>query len=277
MNRPYLSRSLAVCLALITLVICFPAVTRAQLNSAFWDEETGYVAGEETGFDIGIDPAVPEAMANSWSGSGWAVEANVSFRSPGPPQATVHIIGSHTSGALDFFTGIAEVQISFQFRVVQTQPPPVSVSLIPYTVEAEGSADATPSGLSSFAGVTFELLSAAHGAFITAEAIAEGLDGPASDSFTLNRLEQAELEEVFTVNLSAIAQFDAAAPGALSSGEAVADIDPIIQVANLQVPGTSSSFREFFEIEFGEGYWALGDPSPVGHMTWGQVKALYQR
>jgi hypothetical protein len=62
--------------------------------------------------------------------------------------------------------------------------------------------------------------------------------------------------------------------GAASAGgrvRAEGMVDPIIEVADQLIPGTSSNFREFFEVELGDGYWAL--PSSI--TSWGSLKGRF--
>ena len=238
-SNPSRSVMKGVLLIVFMFMVMLSPKAGAQLNSAGWGEEADFVAGDESGAEQGMDGLTPEPISTAFTGSGWAVNVDISFRSPGPPQATTHVTGSHTSGVLSCLFGHGQADITFQFRVVQTQVPPVSVTLVPFTVAAQGTVTATPSGLPSSARAVFEMLSQFQGSFIYQEAVAVADVAPGiSDSFTLNRLEQAQLDEVFSVNMTADAQLGACGPSPFGSGEAIAEIDPIIQVADLQIVGT---------------------------------------
>jgi hypothetical protein len=59
--------------------------------------------------------------------------------------------------------------------------------------------------------------------------------------------------------------------------KATAFIDPQFTVSDDLIPGTSSKYSDFYEIEYGPGYWALGNPSPINSVTWGKIKSLYSK
>ena len=60
--------------------------------------------------------------------------------------------------------------------------------------------------------------------------------------------------------------------GGATMGSAVGMVDPIIEVADEVIPGTSSSYRDFFEIEFSPGYDAQ---TPVRRATFGEIKRRF--
>lgn len=41
------------------------------------------------------------------------------------------------------------------------------------------------------------------------------------------------------------------------------------------IPGTTDNFRDFYEVEFSPGYWALGFPTATTPTSWGRIKSLY--
>ena len=89
--------------------------------------------------------------------------------------------------------------------------------------------------------------------------------------------ETVNLPVLGVLNASLIAQASITAFGVDAGGaSASAFVDPIIEVADETIPGTSDSYRDHFDIEFGNGYYALGDPTPVEPATWGRIKSLYR-
>jgi hypothetical protein len=45
-----------------------------------------------------------------------------------------------------------------------------------------------------------------------------------------------------------------------------------IGIVDEVVPAMNGSYRDFFSLEFGPGYFALGNPTPVAPATWGGIK-----
>jgi hypothetical protein len=56
---------------------------------------------------------------------------------------------------------------------------------------------------------------------------------------------------------------------------ATASIETAIEVADQLIPGTSTNYRDFYELEFSPGYYALR-PEAVQSSTWSEVKSLYR-
>jgi len=56
---------------------------------------------------------------------------------------------------------------------------------------------------------------------------------------------------------------------------ATASVGPAFEITGDFIPGTESQYRDFFEIEYSPGYWALRDTTPVAPTTWGKLKAFY--
>ena len=70
---------------------------------------------------------------------------NVTFGPAGPPQFTAEVGGSYTSGTISTLFGSAGGTVSFELRVVETNPPPVQVTEVPITITAHGFVQVTGS------------------------------------------------------------------------------------------------------------------------------------
>jgi hypothetical protein len=53
--------------------------------------------------------------------------------------------------------------------------------------------------------------------------------------------------------------------------EVEGQIDPIIEVADQLIPGTSTSYRDVYQVELSDGFWAL----PNRTTSFGALKATF--
>jgi len=260
----------------LATVLLTPSPGHAQLSETMWSESLSLSADASSAGQPGVDSALPEPLIDNLSGSQYSIDGSVSFGPPGPPQATSTVSGSYTSGLNTYLGGSAYVRIDFSFQVRQTSPPPVSVSAVPISVHAAGTVNASgDAAMFANAYSSFDL-STIQGPLVSYDIMASNATGGSSDSF--NETYQTTLAPDFTVSgaMTASANVGAEGPQPNIQGTATAFIDPVIEVVDDVIPGTSSSYRDYFDIEFGSGYFAL-DTTPVEPTTWGQLKTRYGR
>jgi hypothetical protein len=234
------------------------------------------LTGQNEVFDIGggIDLSLPEAFNKELSEPGHEVGVEISFRTPGPPQATIRATGNSITAGVDGMGAASSVNISFQYQVIQIGPPPGNPVLIPIQFIADGRVTATSNNMWTMGHVTFEVIDPDQHHLIWQEIFVHNEMAHPDTSFNVNTVLWGPVGGIFTCNMGAQVEcFMNQDP--LCSGEGFAEVDPIIQVDDQIIPGTSANFRDFFQIEFSEGYWALGNPNPTERTTWGQLKRLY--
>jgi hypothetical protein len=82
-------------------------------------------------------------------------------------------------------------------------------------------------------------------------------------------------DEVVSGEIFVDASIGAESPTEGTASTAEATFDPVIEIADMTIPGTTASYRDYFTVEFSPGYFALGQV-PVERTTWGQIKRLYR-
>jgi hypothetical protein len=258
----------------LVTILSAPSLGYAQLTNTTWNESLSLSADATSGGQPGQDSDLPEPLLDNLNGSQYSVDGSISFGPPGPPQATCVVNGSYTSGLNVYLGGTAYVRIDFTFQVRQTSSPPVTVGAVPINVHAAGSVSASgdaamfANALSSFELYTFQ------GPLVSYDIMVSNGTGGNSDSF--NEMYQTSLAPELTVSgaMTASANVGAEALQPNTQGNATAFIDPVIEVVDDVIPGTSSSYRDYFDIEFGSGYFAL-DTVPAEPATWGQIKTRF--
>ena len=247
------------------------------LNPAGWSEEISLIYENDFENTSGGHPLSPDILAESLSGSGWSVTAGVTFGPPGPPQATVTAGAQTTASAA--LTASASIGIAFEFQIIAIAVPPVAVSTVPITLYTQGTVSTSgASGLRPRANASITVYG--NSTTLVSESIyATGDptdDLPASDAFSINTGAAYPPGIVLDAFMQATAHVSPEVSGTGTAG-AIAYIDPEISVADEIIPGTTESYRDYYEIEFSQGYWALGNPTPVEPTTWGRIKSLYDR
>jgi hypothetical protein len=167
-------------------------------------------------------------------------------------------------------------RIDFQFQVLESAMPPVPVTAVPVHIHAQGTADATgDSTLRAASFSRFTLISTAL--LISWDVSADNVGGGAPPSDSFDNDDQLELapDEVISGEIFVDAGIGAESPPLVAGSSAEATFDPVIEVADMTIPGTSAKYRDFFTVEFSPGYFALGQ-SPVEQTTWGKIKRLYR-
>jgi hypothetical protein len=72
--------------------------------------------------------------------------------------------------------------------------------------------------------------------------------------------------------MTATASMGTVSTGGAATGTATGMIDPVIEIADQTIPGTSSSYRDYYTLEFSEGYDAQ---TPVERTTFGRIKRMF--
>lgn len=269
------TRTLALYSAILTalVLVMLPGSARAQLATTTWLEGLNLNADSQTNSKGNTDPKLPEEFSGSLQGDDYSVEGSVSFGPPGPPQATCTVTASYQSGLSSFLGGNATVLINFQFAVREIEPPPIAVTEVPVNVAAVGNADVGQgSELYSIATVAFTL-STSSGILADYSAFATNDPGPLSAMFDATDQLMLMPDMGVTGTLSAGATIAQQGLQSNTTGSVTAFVDPVIEVADVVIPGTGNrTYGEFFEVEFGPGYLAL---TPVVPATWGKIKRLY--
>jgi len=273
---------LAVVLGL--LIITAPSA-QAQLAQTIWAESLSLTAGVESGGGSGSDNSMPEPLSDSilgpQGGDDYSISGSVAF-SPVPsfPQTTCTISTNYNSGDITSLTGNAFSSIIFRFVVVQTSSGGPGVSQVPVSVQAAGTAEVTADGGTfAAAGSSFIVRMDEGGQALIFEQIIANTGGggtPTSDSFLVSSQLMVPPGAVLQGDMQANANSTASFNQGSTSGTATGFVDPVIEVADELIPGGGgASYRDFYEIEFSDGYLALGDPTPVEPTTWGRIKRLY--
>jgi hypothetical protein len=168
--------------------------------------------------------------------------------------------------------------INYQFAVRETSSPPVSVSTVPVNVQVQGTADADGDGaLFAQASAGANFWSLVQGTMDVWQVSADNSQGQASDSFNESVQYMLEPDEVVNGGLQVSANINPKKMQNNTSSSSIGWADPIIEIADETIPGGGgATYRDHYEIEFANGYWALGS-IPVQDTTWGKIKRLYQQ
>ncbi len=243
------------------------------LSSTLWEENISLTVGPSTAGFQGSDSAIPESHTEELSGIGYAVAGSVGFGSAGPPEGTAEVTWNISEGNTSLNLS-SIVSIDFQFRVVETATPPVSVTDVPVHLLATGGG-AVRNVFGSRATSSFRFQAVGAGILITSSLDVNGDSGtsdPATDAFTIDQTPAIPVDTVTLVGMSASASMLNVSVGAVATGTATGTIDPVIEIADELIPGTSSSYRDFFAIEFSDGYDAQ---TPVERITFGELKRRF--
>ena len=272
--------------SVFAIFFCSATAVQAQsLTQATWNERIDLRVGDHLLQILGTDPNLPEPLTNSTNEHGYELTGSLTYGPPGPPQVT-----AHTEGRRDSTTQVSEAgatadgTITFQIRLKEISTPPVSVMSVPVIIQAQGTA--TTEGSPSFCDpICFYDVSAT--AYATVRLGESGSLFNLTISSTLGGAPPAAFDTTFTTALAPGAIVDGSMEALAHVGvelgavedfaKADAFVDPQFVVSDELIPGTSSKYSDFYEIEYGPGYWALGNPSPVVPTTWGKIKTLYSK
>lgn len=264
-------RSLQIILLAIGLLV--PSLVQAQLNDALWIETLSMTSNTDSFASGPDDQAVPQSYTESISGSSFLMDGKVSF-AVGAPNATCSLEALYNNG-LTVLGGTANCQMVFEFTVRETSPPPVLVSSVPVNVQVLG--DVSVDGdLSFFASAqsSVSLVGQITGPIDSWQVAVDNSLGSDSDAFGASGQYDLAPDEVVVGTMIATVAIGAEVLQDNTSATAEASVDPVIEVVDDTIPGTSDRYGQHYEIEFSNGYWALLE-SPVRETTWGKIKRLY--
>lgn len=264
---------LALALGIPVLV---PALAAAQLQATQWFETLSVQANNANDTVLGSMVAQPEALETSVIDGGAGSSSQVTFGSPGPPSGTATVSAFAELNETDL-TAVANITINFFFRVVQTATPPVSVTDVPISVTATGSVEA--GGSAHIMAQCLSDVTILRNQVVILDVSAAADNNPVSGAPTEAAFDETAVANVPVGSVMSGALIAQASIGGFDvdpgSASATAYVDPVIEVSPGLIPGTSESYRDYFDIEFGPGYFALGE-TPVQPTTWGDLKARYR-
>jgi hypothetical protein len=250
----------------------FPTVARAQLRDTEWTEYVLLRGNELTAEQWGEDDLAPEYVSRGLVSGSVGCLGSVEFGPPGPPQGTASV---HATSESEDVRASAVFTVEFDARVQETSSPSVSVTHVPVSVSVAGSA--TASGDSSLPATAVAVFFIRHDftipVLLRAEAGNAGEGSVMSDSFEETVTIDIQLGLPLECQMRAVTEI-LAEPG-IGRADATAFLDPVIEVADEPIPGTTDSYRDHYEVELGPGYYALGQPTPILPSTWGRVKSSY--
>jgi hypothetical protein len=257
-----------------TLPLVFLASdSSAQLSEAIWTEWISFSAGDFHADVFGERASSPEQLIERFSGGGYLCEASITFPRSGAPFAVVNILVDIDTADL-LPAASARFQIEFQFALQQVVVPPVNVSFVPMEVTRNGSAEIVTGFLPNppmNASVQTEFhASGDQGSIhITDEINANNFGGVQLSSFAKTDAFWMAPDE--TGSVFAFTAIDIGAAAYAGRVEVEGQIDPIIEVADQLIPGTSTSYRDVYQVELSDGFWAL----PNRTTSFGALKATF--
>ena len=264
--------------SVISVLAFAPLDSRADapLENATWIEAIQVTSSAGSTSTLGVNDAAPEPITDSLTGDDYSLNGAVAFPVAGAPNTAVTLSARHGSG-LTQIGALSGCRIDFQFRVVESATPPVPVTLVPVHIHAEGTADASGDPTIRAAAFSQFTLIGAGALLIFWGVDADNVSGgpPPSDSFAND--DQLDLARgvVIAGELFVDASIGTESPAEDAAVQAGATADPVIEIADVTIPGTAASFRDYFTVEFSPGYFALG-PTPVERTTWGAIKARFR-
>ena len=249
---------------------------QAQLAPTFWSENISLdvqagIDNQNTSF-MGADMEAPESHTEQLTGNDFEVTGSVLFGTTAVPEGTAQVTWDISPvGASLNLSSI--LNIDFQARVIETATPPVSVSEVPVRIVSNGSVAVEqffgPRATSSF---QFRVLTTTVLVTGNLDLYGDPESTTTTDSFSIDQVEMVPPNLVALVSMTATASMGTVGTGGAATGAATAMIDPIIEVADQTIPGTSDSYRDYYTIEFSPGYDAQ---TPVKKTTFGQIKRRY--
>lgn len=261
--------------AALLLLLAVPVQAQFPLSPALWSESISLSVETivlDTDSFTGSDPYAPEPNFLEVSGTGYNATGSVTFGSGDAPEGTAQVtwdIGA-AGAALNLTTSVG---IDFQVRVTETSTPPVSVTEVPVNLQASGSVSVIqffgPRATSFF---RFQVPT-------TTVIITRNLDlhgdpdsTNTSDSFTIDETPMIPPDLVALVSMSATSSMGTVSTGGATTGSATGMVDPVIEIADQIIPGTSDSYRDYFTLEVSDG---LTGNVPVQRVTFGELKRMF--
>jgi len=262
------------------LAVFLPAIVHADpLPAATWTESVTLKASALTNNYLGVDNGLPEPLTGTLSSSSYVIDGNVAFGEPGPPSITVHAHLSTGGNYSDDYHATSQSAVSFDFQIVQTHLPPVAVDYVPILITSRGSVYAAGSCDFYCTGGTAQgsMVVTTNGAEVFNEAASVNVKTGSSQQVSLDATKAISVQpgtvlhgtiQVFTTAGVEILGANASGTASLGSG---------FDITSAFIPGTEYQYRDFFQIEYSPGYFALGNPIPVIPATWGKLKSLYSK
>ena len=254
--------------------LLFAAAASAQLTPATWIETVILGAGDVTQEWDGQNDALPEPLLYTLPSVGSLIEGDLTFGPTGPP-----FISALAKQSMSNYGGgeaTSRGRVTFQLRLIEKSAPPVVVDYVPLRIGVQGSV-VVSGNCSQFcigsAGAAIVLMNGDIEVLRkTASANMHGDLGP----ILLDSNQSISLHPQTVLTGSVIVQaYVGGAPIPGMRAEATAFAGPAFEITSAFIAGTESQYRDFFEIEYSPGYWALGNPTPVTPTTWGRIKSLY--
>jgi hypothetical protein len=269
MNSTQRAKTMLSLVAAGLVVLAGRVEAQFPLSPTIWDENISLTVGPSSTSFSGSDPAVPEPHTGELSGLGYDVAGSVGFGSAEPPVGTAQVDWDVSEGNTSLQLS-SVVSIDFQCRVVETAPPPVGVTEVPVHLMATGDVSADDV-FGSRATSSFRFQAVGTAVLITANLDISG-DSETSDTFAIDETPPIPVDTIVLVGMSASASMNTVSISAVETGSATGMIDPVVEIADEIIPGTTSSYRDFFSIEFSEGYDAQ---TPVTRITFGELKRRF--
>jgi hypothetical protein len=230
---------------------------------------------------LGPDPAVPEAIEDSVTFVGVLLSGRLTYGPPGPPNLTTYADGLRTARVGPAATNATtDGIVTFQFAVRQKSPPPVPVSAVDvdfiahFITSIDGSApcpectlDADPTASAIFIVTTVE------DTLVSRTVMSASVKGDQSDS--LSETHSLPPNQFVTGSIHALSLVCMTQTAPTQWGNASATISTAFGISDGLIPGTSAKYSDYFEIEYGLNYFALGNPTPILSSTWGKMKSHY--
>jgi len=269
-------------LAAAFICCLFPVTAFGQtLVGTTWNEHITLQQDPNIEETLGPDTSVPEAIEDSVTFAGILLHGKLTYGPPGPPELTTYAEGLRTARVGPAATNATtDGVVTFQFAVRQKSPPPVPVSAVDidfaaqFTTSADGSApcsgcalDADPTAL------TVLIVTTEHDTLVSHAVTSASFKG--NQSFELSETHSLAPGKVANGSIHALSLVKMTQTAPAQWGNATATISTGFAVSNGLIPGTTAKYSDYFRIEYGQDYFALGNPTPVRATTWGKIKSLY--
>jgi len=251
----------------------------AQLSDALWTESVSIQANLEFGGQTGSDNSKPENIAGTLDGADYVATGSVHYTPSLVPAVTCQASTNYQSGALDILTVDTFASVIWEFVVVESASGGPSVSSVTINVLAEGSAAVTADAATlAAANARFEIRYLNTGvAVVYEDIVANNVGGgtPLSDSFAVSNSFALPIGEVFRAMIMTGASSRASFDQGAAVGSGTGYVDPVIEVADELIPGSSESYRDYYQVEFSQGY-DTGVTTPVrSNASMGRLKSMF--
>jgi hypothetical protein len=253
--------------------VLLTAPASAQLQPTSWTELVGFFICLSDPRWLGQDPASPEPLLQSVTATNYSLETDLTFGPPGPPFVTAHSEGTLSAYLYCAFQNRATAQgtVTFQLRIIEKAPPPVVVESVPMMISIHGS---VVTAANSY-GDAVASVAIMNGNTEVFRKLSEASTGGNPGPIPLDATKTVSMQPGVVLDGS-ISVLSVVALYTLGTGiGATASAGSDFEITSDVIPGTNYLYRNFFDIEYSPGYWALGNPTPVQTSTWGKIKSQY--